>query len=129
MKNWIIRMPEPIPLGLTFLLAIALAIVSASFVNIRLGGLVETVFTLRTHFFFVIWPSQESRSRATWRLGRDWHSLECFADAADDALITIDHNNDDRQNENIRNSAKLSRLGFGGQNGQNAISHSRNMSV
>jgi len=45
------RMPEPIPLGLTFLLAIVLAIVSASLVNKSLGGLVETVLTSRDHFF------------------------------------------------------------------------------
>lgn len=43
-------MPEPIPLGLTLLFAIVLAIVWASFVNKSLGGSVETVFTLRTHF-------------------------------------------------------------------------------
>ena len=52
MKNWIMRMPEPGPLGLTFLLAIARAMVSASLVNRPLGGRVETVFTPRTHFFF-----------------------------------------------------------------------------
>ena len=32
MKNWTIRTAEPIPRGLTFLLAIRRAIVSASFV-------------------------------------------------------------------------------------------------
>jgi hypothetical protein len=32
MKNWTIRMADPIPRGLTFLLAIRLAIVAASFV-------------------------------------------------------------------------------------------------
>jgi hypothetical protein len=50
-KYWIIRMPEPIPLGLTLFFAMVLAIVWASFVNKALGGSVETVFTLRTHFF------------------------------------------------------------------------------
>src|SRR2546429_2108745 len=52
MKHWIMRMPEPIPLGLTFLLAMVRAMVSASFVNRLLGGEVETVFTPRTHCFF-----------------------------------------------------------------------------
>src|SRR2546430_15448445 len=52
MKNWIMRMPEPMPLGLTFLLAMARAMVCASFVNKPLGGNVETVFTSRTHRFF-----------------------------------------------------------------------------
>jgi hypothetical protein len=50
-KYWIIRMPEPIPLGLTLFFAMVLAIVWASLVNKALGGSVETVFTLRTHFF------------------------------------------------------------------------------
>src|SRR5579884_2879098 len=45
-------MPEPIPLGLTFLLAITLLIVSASLVKIPWGGNVEMVLTLRTQFFF-----------------------------------------------------------------------------
>jgi hypothetical protein len=38
-------MPEPMPLGLTFLLAIVRATVSASFVKSNDGGNVETVFT------------------------------------------------------------------------------------
>jgi hypothetical protein len=46
-------MPEPMPLELTLFFAIVLAIVRASFVNKSLGGAVETVFTFRTHFFFV----------------------------------------------------------------------------
>src|SRR5487761_1463018 len=46
MKNCTILIPEPIPLGLTFLLAIDLAIVSASFVNKPSSGNVDTVFTL-----------------------------------------------------------------------------------
>jgi hypothetical protein len=50
MKYWIIRIPEPTPLGLTLFFAIVLAIVCAFFVNKSLGGLVETVFTLRIHF-------------------------------------------------------------------------------
>jgi hypothetical protein len=32
MKNWTIRMPEPIPLGLTVFVAMTRAMVSASFV-------------------------------------------------------------------------------------------------
>src|SRR5262245_657367 len=40
---WTMRMPEPIPLGLTLLDAIFLAIVSASLVNSPGGGNVETV--------------------------------------------------------------------------------------
>jgi hypothetical protein len=46
MKYWIMRIPEPIPLGLTFLLAIALAIVRASLVNRSLAGKVDSVLTL-----------------------------------------------------------------------------------
>ena len=46
MKYWTIRIPDPIPLGLILLLAIARAIVSASLVNKSFGGKVETVFTL-----------------------------------------------------------------------------------
>ena len=38
MKSWIMRMPEPMPLGLTFLLAMVRAMVSASLVNRPLGG-------------------------------------------------------------------------------------------
>src|SRR5438105_768211 len=57
-KNWIMRMPEPIPLGLTFLLAMTRAMVRASFVKVPGGGNVETVFTSRTHRFFaaMIYP-------------------------------------------------------------------------
>jgi hypothetical protein len=40
------RMPEPMPRGLTFLLAITLATVSASLVKVPSGGKVETVLTL-----------------------------------------------------------------------------------
>ena len=45
-------MPEPIPLGLTCLLAIERAIVGALLVKSPAGGRVETVFTLCDHFFF-----------------------------------------------------------------------------
>src|SRR5262245_42314266 len=38
MKNWIMRIPEPMPLGLTFLLAIVRAMVWASLVNRPCGG-------------------------------------------------------------------------------------------
>jgi hypothetical protein len=38
MKYWIMRMPDPIPLGLTFLLAITRATASASRVNVPAGG-------------------------------------------------------------------------------------------
>ena len=41
------------PLGLTFLLAMPLAMVCASLVKSRAGGNVDTVFTSRTHFFFL----------------------------------------------------------------------------
>ena len=51
MKYCIMRMPEPMPLGLTFLLDITLAIVAASLVKVPSGGKVETVFTFWTHFF------------------------------------------------------------------------------
>jgi hypothetical protein len=43
-------MPEPIPLGLTFLLAMIRATVSASFVKVPFGGNVETVVTSRTQY-------------------------------------------------------------------------------
>ena len=46
MKNWIIRIPEPIPLGDTFFRAIVRAICPAEPVNVLGGGAVETVFTL-----------------------------------------------------------------------------------
>jgi hypothetical protein len=49
MKNWIIRMADPMPFGLTFLLAIVRAIDAASLVNVPSGGKVDTVFTRRTH--------------------------------------------------------------------------------
>jgi hypothetical protein len=48
MKYWTMRIPDPIPLGLTFLLAITRAMVLASFVNREVGGKVETVFTFWT---------------------------------------------------------------------------------
>src|SRR5262245_41508739 len=40
---WTIRIPEPIPLGLTFFEAMVLAMVSPSLVNRPFGGNVETV--------------------------------------------------------------------------------------
>ena len=46
MKNWIMRRPEPGPLGLTRLLAMVRAIVRASLVKRPGGGRVETVLTL-----------------------------------------------------------------------------------
>src|SRR6516162_11402858 len=52
MKNWIIRVPEAIPFGLTFLLAMARAIVAGSLVKMREGGYVETVFTSLTQRLF-----------------------------------------------------------------------------
>jgi hypothetical protein len=51
MKNWIILIPEPMPLGLTFLLAKAFAMVAAFLVNTRSGGKVEEVLTVLTHRF------------------------------------------------------------------------------
>ena len=52
MKYVSIRNPEVGPLGETFFEANARAIVAASFVNSRLGGCVESVFTLATHRLF-----------------------------------------------------------------------------
>jgi len=46
MKNCTIRIAEPSPFGLTFLVAITRAIVSASFLYKPSGGYVETVLTL-----------------------------------------------------------------------------------
>jgi hypothetical protein len=43
------RIPEPIPFGLTFLLAMTRAIVGAFLENVPSGGKVDTVLTLRTH--------------------------------------------------------------------------------
>ena len=54
--NWIIRIADPIPLGLTRLEAIVRAIVSASRVNRSSGGEVETVFTRRSQLFFFVLP-------------------------------------------------------------------------
>jgi hypothetical protein len=48
MKNCTMRMPEPMPFGLTRFVAITRAIVSASFAKRPAGGKVETVFTSRT---------------------------------------------------------------------------------
>ena len=50
MKNWIMRTPEPGPLGLTDRRAIVRAIVAASLVKRSFGGRVETVSTLALHF-------------------------------------------------------------------------------
>ena len=47
MKNWIMRMPDPIPLGLTRRVAMVRAIVSASLVKRLFGAWVEAVFTSR----------------------------------------------------------------------------------
>ena len=48
MKNWIMRIPDAIPFGLTRRVAIVRAIVRASLVNKPAGGNVETVLTLLT---------------------------------------------------------------------------------
>jgi hypothetical protein len=55
MKYCIIRMPEPIPLGLTFFEAICRAIVSASLVNMPFLGNVDSVVTFLTHRFLLLW--------------------------------------------------------------------------
>jgi hypothetical protein len=49
-KNWIILIPDPIPFGLTRLLAITRAMVWESFLKVPSGGYVETVFTRADHF-------------------------------------------------------------------------------
>jgi hypothetical protein len=46
MKNCTMRMAEPMPFGLTSLLAMTRAMVSASFVKMPSGGYVEMVVTL-----------------------------------------------------------------------------------
>jgi len=51
MKNWIIRIADPVPFGLTRRDAMTRAIVAASFVNSPSGGRVDTVFTRALHFF------------------------------------------------------------------------------
>src|SRR5262245_6672966 len=63
MKNWIMRIPDAGPLGLTFLLAMTRAMVLASFVNSPAGGNVETVFTSRTHRFLFVFRSDMRASR------------------------------------------------------------------
>jgi hypothetical protein len=52
MKYCIIRMPEPIPFGLTLFEAMCRAIVSASLVNTPFLGKVDSVVTFLTHRFF-----------------------------------------------------------------------------
>src|SRR5437773_1269399 len=76
MKNWIMRIPEPIPRGLTFLLAMVLAMLLASLVNAPAGGNVETVFTapdqrLVVAFFCVI----DVRSQKMVRLSPDRNAI------------------------------------------------------
>ena len=51
MKYCIMRMPDPIPLGLTFFEAMCRAIVSASLVNMPFSGKVDSVVTFLTHRF------------------------------------------------------------------------------
>jgi hypothetical protein len=63
MKNWIIRIPEPIPLGDTRFRAIVRAICSPDPVKVFGGGAVETVFTfpdqrLRGDFFAIFLTPQ-----------------------------------------------------------------------
>jgi hypothetical protein len=53
-KYCIIRMPEPMPFGLTFFEAICLATVSASLVNTPFSGKVDDVATLLTQCFFAL---------------------------------------------------------------------------
>jgi hypothetical protein len=52
MNNWIIRIPEPMPLGLTRLEAMIRATSGAVLVNVPGGGKVETVLIFPDHFFF-----------------------------------------------------------------------------
>jgi hypothetical protein len=74
MKYWIMRIPEPIPLGLTFLLAIARAIVRASLVNRPSAGKVDSVLTFRTHLF----PLLRARVRVCLRVtGPDLSAHRC----------------------------------------------------
>src|SRR5437016_4875476 len=47
-------MPEPMPFGLTFLVAMIRATVLASFMNVPSGGKVETVCTLWDHFLLCL---------------------------------------------------------------------------
>jgi hypothetical protein len=54
MKYCIIRIPEPIPLGLTFFEAMCRAIVSASLVNMPFFGKVDSVVTFLTHRFLLL---------------------------------------------------------------------------
>ena len=52
MKYWIIRMPDPRPLGDTSLRAIVRAIWVADPLKVSRGGCVESVVTCLTHRFF-----------------------------------------------------------------------------
>src|SRR5271165_5479425 len=86
------RMPEPIPLGLTFRLAIVRAMDLASLVKIPLGGNVETVLTFRTHRFFfdeeaiscLAWIPCRSSAKLRPRLARSRETIRWkhFAHAA-----------------------------------------------
>src|SRR5437899_2614967 len=85
MNNWIMRMPEPMPLGLIFLLAMILATVGASLVKVPAGGKVETVFTLCDHFFLLAidGPCRSFNSRAGDRQSSPEGSQKVFTATAD----------------------------------------------
>ena len=92
MKYCIIRMPEPIPLGLTFFEAICRAIVSASLVNIPFFGNVDSVLTFLTHRFLLLPTLLDEDDDGIWAIlgykilnsrdksGTSWLSLNSLFD-------------------------------------------------
>jgi hypothetical protein len=63
MWNWIMRMPEPMPLGLTFLLAIVRAMVLASLVKMPLEPVLKLIDSTK-NATAPSWWIQGGRSRS-----------------------------------------------------------------
>src|SRR5438132_6128771 len=85
----IMRIPEPTPLGLTFLLAMMRATALASLVKVPSGGNVETVLILCDHLRFVFFLAMAKSGIGSRRqLGNRRHILEGAGKA--DVLALLD---------------------------------------